>query len=208
MDKDVENDKRRNKTLLLILGVATVLVALIGATFAYFTAVIRYENAPQSVLLTTLEVEGLEYTATGILSLTDASPDSNKIESKDFTIKNPNTTAVITYSMVLKTDINTFTLSEEVVNGETVKYNDQLVVTVSGGALTTPKVIDLTDGTNTEDVVILSNRRLGPNESDVYTASVVFKEINKNQDNNQGKSYLGHIDVTQKIETQAASVNP
>lgn len=208
MEKEINEDKRRNRTILLILGVATVLVALIGATFAYFTAVVRYNNAPQSITLTTVEVQGLEYTATGILSLTNASPDSDNIVSKTFTIKNPNATATISYSLVLKTDTNEFRLSEEVVNGETQKYGNQLVVTVSGAALSTPKVIDLTDGTDTSDIAILSDRRLAAGATDTYTASVVFNEINKNQNNNQGKSYLGHIDVTQKIETQTASTQP
>ena len=70
MAQTEEKDNRNNKIILLILGIITVLIALIGATFAYFTSVIRYNNAPQSVTLSTIEVEGLVYTATDTLSLT------------------------------------------------------------------------------------------------------------------------------------------
>lgn len=203
MDKTQEKDNKNNKIVLLILGIATVLIALIGATFAYFTSVIRYNNAPQSVTLTTVEVQGLEYTASDTLSLVDALPDNNKVDTQTFTIYNPNATAVITYSMYLKTDLNEFTITEydSDEDGEDEEFANQLILTITGGQIN-PVVLDLTDGTNTDDKVIAENIRLNGKATDEYTATIKFAEINIPQDNNQGCTFVGHIDVVQKIETQ------
>ena len=204
MDKTQEKDNKNNRIVLLILGIATVLIALIGATFAYFTSVIRYNNAPQSVTLTTVEVQGLEYTASDTLSLVDAIPDNDKTDTQTFTIYNPNATAVITYSLYLKTDLNEFTVTEydSDEDGEDEEFADQLILTITGGQ-TSPVVLDLTDGTDTADKIIVENVRLNGQATDEYTATIKFAEINIPQDNNQGCTFVGHIDVIQKIETQA-----
>ena len=202
--KEKEKDNRNNRIILLILGVATVLIALIGATFAYFTSVIRYNNAPQSVTLTTVQVQGLEYTASDTLSLVDAIPNNNKTDTQTFTIYNPNATAVITYDMFLKTDLNEFTITEydSDDDGEDEEFANQLIVTITGGQSGTV-VLDLTDGTNTADKTIVENVRLAGHETDEYTATIKFADINIPQDNNQGCTYVGHIDVVQRIEAQA-----
>ena len=62
--------------------------------------------------------------------------------------------------------------------------------------------MDLTDGTDTADKTIVENVRLSGKATDEYTATIKFAEINIPQDNNQGCTYVGHIDVVQKIETQ------
>ena len=50
-----------NTVLLTVIGVATLLVALVGATFAYFTASVTNEASP--VTVTTQEVAGLALTS-------------------------------------------------------------------------------------------------------------------------------------------------
>lgn len=203
MAQTEEKDNRNNKIILLILGIITVLIALIGATFAYFTSVIRYNNAPQSVTLSTIEVEGLVYTASDTLSLTKALPNNDNIDTQTFTVYNPNAAAVVTYSLYLKTDLNEFTITEYDgdEDGEPEEYADQLILTITGGQSGTV-VLDLTDGTDTADKTIVENVRLSGKATDEYTATIKFAEINIPQDNNQGCTYVGHIDVVQKIETQ------
>lgn len=210
MDKEMEKDKRNNRMILLIIGVATVLIALIGATFAYFTAIISYQNSPQSVTVTTVEVQGVVYTATDTLTLINAIPDNVRKDEKTFTISNPNSAALIVYDLKLKQDLNEFTLekdsNDEIIldeNDEPVSAN-QLVLTLSGGQMTGSKQFDLTNGEDTSDITLVEGVRLSSNATDSYTVTIQFLEINRAQDNNQGKSFVGHIDVSQKIETQTA----
>ena len=205
MDNTKEKDNKNNRVILLILGIATVLIALIGATFAYFTAVITYNNAPQSVTLTTVEVQGLEYTASDTLSLINAVPDNDLTNTQTFTVHNPNATASIMYSMYLKTDLNEFTVSEYDSDDDGVdeEYADQLIVTITGGQGGTV-VLDLTDGTNTADKVIAENIRLEGEATDEYTATIKFANLEVPQDNNQGCSYVGHINVVQKVATSTS----
>ena len=85
---DEEKEKNHKKVMLLIIGVATLLVALIGATFAYFTALINRPNGEQSVAVTTTTVLGVVYTANDPISLEHALPGDHA--ETTFTIYNPN----------------------------------------------------------------------------------------------------------------------
>ena len=211
IDLEKEKDKKNNRMVLLILGVATVLIALIGATFAYFTAIVSHVNAPQSVTVTTVEVQGVVYTATDVLTLLNAVPDNERKDEKQFSIHNPNSAALIVYSLILKQDLNEFTLEKDE-NNEIVLDEDndpisarQLILTLSGGQMSGAQQYDLTNGENTGDITLLENVRLSSGSTDNYTVTIQFLDIDRQQDYNQKKSFVGHIDVTQKIETQTVT---
>lgn len=184
-------DNGKNKIVLLILGVATVLVALIGATFAYFTSVINKVNGNQSVVLTTQTVQGVTYTASDPLSLVNVIPGASK--ETTFTIANPNASASAKYSLDFVPDADDFSIEEG---------TGQLLVTISGGQVTGSKVFDFTDGANATRQSIVSGVTIGAGTSDVYTVKVEFVETQSVQDTNQTKSFAGHIEVTQSIVTE------
>ena len=191
MEKDtVKEERKNNKVVLLILGVATVLVALVGATFAYFTATVNAEKT-QSVTVTTAKIEGVIYTASDPISLLNVIPGASAHAT--FTIKNPNASATALYSMDLITDANNFVTDD----GE-----NQLIVTVTGGKITGSKTFDMTDGSNTAPRNIVTKVQLGAGLTDEYTINIEFVNFpDKAQDTNQDKTYVGHIDVTQTVET-------
>lgn len=58
-----EERKSGNTVLLTVIGVATLLVALVGATFAYFTATVSQDTASGTVNVTTSTLAGLEMTS-------------------------------------------------------------------------------------------------------------------------------------------------
>ena len=187
-------DTNKNKIVLFILGVATVLVALIGATFAYFTSVISKPNGDQSVLVTTTTVEGVTYTASDPLVLIDAIPGD--FAETTFTISNPNASASVQYGLKFVPDIDDFSNEEG---------DNQLVVTITGGQIMENKKLDYTDGENATEQTIIEDVSLEASETDEYTVRVDFYETQSVQDTNQAKNFAGHIEVTQSIITTSGN---
>lgn len=80
-----ERNNNGNTILLTVIGVATLLVALVGATFAYFSATINNEQA-ESIILQTATPVGLKYKG-GTLALDNIVPGDSK--EGTFTVENP-----------------------------------------------------------------------------------------------------------------------
>lgn len=180
---------RRQKSLLaLMLGVVTLLVAIIGASFAYFTTVVNNVKGKQSFVMTTTTIEGVSYQASDNLALFNAIP--GEFDENTFTITNPNSAATVRYTLKFVADINEFTAKEGL---------GQLLVTVSGGDLEEPVVLDFTDGETTTELLITSNVKLEPKQSDVYKMRIDFVETNAVQNSNQSKTFSGHVEIKQSI---------
>ena len=103
-----------------------------------------------------------------------------------FIVKNPNESAVARYGLVFIPESNTFVNTDG---------DGQLLITISGGALTNPVTYDYTNG-STEQKQIVKDIRLNAGQTDTYTAKVEFVELNKDQNSNTGKSFVAHIDLT------------
>lgn len=172
----MERNNNGNTVLLTVIGVATLLVALVGATFAYFTATVNNRTA-QSVSITTASPMGLVYTGNKLELLQAVPGDKTGDTGKEFTVQNPTSadgkTAVVqTYDLTFIVDTNTFTTKHENVQedpnddaSDTSERTGQLKATISttDGTITKPSTepanhdnftvtsntatIDLTDGT-------------------------------------------------------------
>lgn len=191
MEKYDNKETYNSKILLLILGTLTILIALIGATFAYFTAVVKKTNGNQSVVLTTATIQGLSYESSNPIMLRQADPGA--VGTSKITIHNPNASAAITYNMKIVTDINEF---------ETTDGTNQLLLTVSGAKIPNSITIDLTNGNDKSDKKIVNDVKLKAGETDLYDVKAEFVDIGKNQNTNQGKTFVGHIVVEQSLITQ------
>ena len=192
---DEEKEKNNKKIMLLIIGVATLLVALIGATFAYFTALINRPNGEQSVAVTTTTVQGVIYTASDKISLENALPGDHA--ETTFTIYNPNESAVAQYTLIFYPVSNSFT--NKSTDDPNVELNNQLVLTVSGGGLYGPLTHDFTNGEDDSDWPVATDIDLNAKATHTYTVRIDFFNLDANQDNNQGQHFAGHFDVTQKV---------
>lgn len=197
---DEEREKNNKKVMLLIIGVATLLVALIGATFAYFTALINRPNGEQSVAVTTTTVQGVIYTASDPISLENALPGDHA--ESTFTIYNPNESAVAQYTLVFYPVSNSFT--NEAVDDPNETLDNQLVLTVSGGQLVGTLSHDFTDGSDSSNWTVVEDVSLNAKATDTYNVRIDFFNLDANQDNNQGDHFAGHFDVSQKVVTSNA----
>ena len=70
-----DNTKKGNTVLLTIIAVATLLVAVVGATFAYFTASVQNDGNPQSVIVNTAKIGTITYKNGNNVTLKDALPE-------------------------------------------------------------------------------------------------------------------------------------
>ena len=205
-----------NTVLLTVIGVSTLLVALVGATFAYFTATVTVESE-QSVSVTTATPVGLIYTGSKLELLNAIPGDSAGLDEDTpvtFTVKNPaDSTTAQSYDLDLIIDENTFVISEG---------KNQLVLTIAGeGATNTPNVvngtIDLTDGLTTKGEAavtdpdgaaatgnaakgksfdIVTTQRIEKGETHTYDIAIEFKDTGDVQDTNQGASFAAHIAIS------------
>lgn len=194
MDKEKGNG---NTVLLTVIGVATLLVALVGATFAYFSATIS--NASQeSVIITTASPVGLEYLGSTI-TLDNAIPGNTNTGT--FTVTNPaSSTVAQTYDLTLVIDKNEFTTTDGA---------DQLEIKITSAGTTTMQTIvgspfNLTDGAATtgQTYKFVDDQRIAIGETQTYTVTVTFKELGTTQDYNQGKSFQAHIEISDPVSVQ------
>ncbi len=181
-----EEEKSKKKLVILILSITTILVALIGGSFAYLTAVVKTPKGRESIILGTTTIEGVTYKASDNLTLIDALPGDST--NAIVTITNPNATARVRYTLKVVADVNDF--SNEDGNG-------QLLVKAKRGDMD-EIVLDFTDKSIPEQYLV-TNVELAPNESNTYNMSLEFKELGINQDKNQTKNFAAHIEITQSI---------
>lgn len=198
MDRKENRDVQRGNTVLLtIIGVATLLVALVGATFAYFSATVSNSNR-ESVNVTTTTPEALVYTG-ATLQLLNALPGNSAYNT--FTVANPSTSpSDQTYDLTFYIDSNNFATS----TGD--KLTMQITATSSG--TNTPSITgdfassaekDYSDATTYNSSYsnkFVEDQRIAPNETQTYTATIDFKDLNVENNTNVTKSFSGHIDIS------------
>ena len=188
-----------NTVLLTVIGVATLLVALVGATFAYFTATVNNDTA-QSISVTTATPVGLIYTGTN-LELLNAIP--GKSAEATFTVQNPaDSTTDQTYDLDLIVDTNTFNTTEGA---------EQLLIVITGEGTVNEVTVasasyDVTDGTTAAkagtSLDVVTTQRIAVGETQTYRLDLDFAELNKPQDSNQGKSFNAHIEISNPVSVQ------
>ena len=201
-------DNNRGQSIFLsVVGIATLLVAIIGATFAYFSISVTGNDTASSITVTTARVGGVTYSGgTDKIEATDVYPGWSA--QKTFTISSDSTadaTANIDYDIVLHTTADSLS-SQARTNGthEFIYTLSGSETSGSGGTLAPAKTyadhmdVPLTTGGNgisAADTVIGQGRLHGASNTHSYTFTVLFEEQSKAQDLLQGLSYTGIIQI-------------
>lgn len=178
MEKD-----NNNLHLLIVIGILTLLIALIGTTFAAFSAVMNKNRSIQDDDKTI--IKGIIYDSSP-LQLINALPGT--VFNSNLEIFNPNKDNVATYDLVLITDTNTL-LSEE--------NNNELILTISGSHISEFETIDLTKEESTNKKIVLSGILLEPGLTDSYNIKIEYKNQDVTTDINKLKTYIGHIGIVE-----------
>ncbi|MBO4245815.1 MAG: hypothetical protein J5892_03660 [Bacilli bacterium] len=184
--------ERKNTVFLTIIAVATLLIAVIGATFAYFSVIITGNESATSTIIRTANIK-ITYTAGTNINLTSASPGD---------------TANLTFSVANEGDRE---LSYKVKWTDVANTFGSLVGEVSGVAEELYYTVNVVDN-NSNSVYTLSrttapstNGYINLNSGNAitiaggvthnYTLTMTFEETSSAQNYNQGRTFTGAVDI-------------
>ena len=215
----MENTK--NTVLLTIIAVATLLVAVVGATFAYFQAQ-GGSSKTAAVNVATGTAGNLSFGTFGAINIyadqsNFASGQGDKTGSSTGTVSwtAPGATAsttpaaadrTICYTAALAITTNTFTKSTantsnlnelefSAVKDSTTLIDRQSLVTLSSGAAVTGTInIPTAKGGTTYKHTLTADA--GKTVSNAWTFTVTLKNLTVDQQQNTGKSFAGTIKFT------------
>lgn len=180
--------KKGNTVLLTVIAVATLLVAVVGATFAYFTASVAGNDTASSVVVKTAQIGTITYTNGNEVKLDNAYPGATS-ETKTFTVAaDTSATADVNYSLNWTNVTNGF------VNKEDLVYT--LTGANSDASNTTTTLVTKTNEVAPSANTLIGSSVLKPGETHTYSLTVKFKETGSDQNANQSKSFTGKIEVS------------
>lgn len=193
--------ERKNVIFLTVVAIATLLVAVIGATFAYFSTQVQSNVTDDSnkVDLGTAKLNSLPmivFDVTGNkINMANAVPGDSG--SSSFTIEN-NSDIDLSYNISWKDVVSTFNEADTDFVGsapntqaDELKYSVSCTATIEGSTPVSKSEITapLTDGP------IASNLVVKAKDTATCSITVNFVETNTNQNYNQGRSFTGTINV-------------
>lgn len=126
-------DNNKGQTIFLsVIGIATLLVAIIGATFAYFSITVTGNEEASSIIVTTATLGQISFADGTQINWDKVNLEkggADKTESKTFTVANTATTALtsdVTYDVYMKVTDNTISAAANgsANAGATITYTD------------------------------------------------------------------------------------
>ena len=203
------SEGKNNTVMLTIIGIATLLIAVVGATFAYFSATLtgtenEKEYTVRSATVGTQFNGGPDITATGIY------PKAEAWGTKTFSIKTTSTKGVSTkYRITLVIDDNDTTADATISDG--AGHIKRFQANALSYTLTASEANAATEGimpTATEtqiadpsqDIVFGEATIYGNDAVEVtqtYTLSMFFKDTGTDQNANQGAQFKAHISISE-----------
>lgn len=185
-------EKKGNTVLLTIISVATLLVAVVGATFAYFTAVLSGQETDRTVRITS-GIIGTVFDGGPLINLDVIWPKEEAWVDKKFSIKNTTTSVTkVDYDIALVVDYNDFTegaLKVTLEHDAESSSNGVMVPEVSMTSIPLSGVINLGAGYFMGPTGTESN----PEVAHIYHLKIYFPETGENQNANQNAVFGGHI---------------
>lgn len=201
------SEGKNNTVMLTIIGIATLLIAVVGATFAYFSATVTGSDVEYTVKSATVGTEfvgGVQIAAAGIY------PKEEAWGTKTFSIKTTSTKGVATkYKITLVIDDNDTTADATISDGagnvkrfQANALSYTLTATEANAATegTMPTATETKIADPSKDIVFGEATIYGNDKQEVtqtYTLSMFFKDTGKDQNANQGAQFKGHIAITE-----------
>ena len=201
------SEGKNNTVMLTIIGIATLLIAVVGATFAFFSAQVsgldrQKEDVIKSATVGTTFIGGNEVTAANIY------PKEEAWGTKKFSITSNSSTGVTTsYNISLVIDAND--KADGVTPNKTFE-SGALSYTLTGeekdastpGTLASSNgekaITELSAGKSILLGTAIINGIAGQTVTQEYTLNFFFKDNGKDQNANQGAQFKGHIEISEK----------
>ena len=210
MKEAEENKKDRsrnlgNTVLLMIIGLATLLIAVVGATFAYFTAVLTGGETADTITITSGTL-GTHFEGGPVINVENIYPRAEAWATKTFSITGTsNANVQLGYSLSIIISENTFGADAALAGPQEGTANRNGVLefsltvdpasTDNGATLT---AINRTGIPRVGPVVLGSGHFQGPitgTATHTYHLNLFFPDRGFNQNAEQGKAFRAHIDA-------------
>ena len=203
------SEGKNNTVMLTIIGIATLLIAVVGATFAYFSATLTGTNNEKeyTVRSATVGTEfngGVDITATGIY------PKEEAWGTKTFSIKTTSTKGLSTkYRISLVIDDNDTTADTTISDGaghvkrfqaNALSYTLTAIEANAATKGTMPTATETKIADPSKDIVFGEATIYGNDAVEVtqtYTLSMFFKDTGTDQNANQGAQFKAHIEISE-----------
>ena len=198
---------RRQKIIVSVTGIFIVLLILVGLTYAYFLTRITGNGNPNSISVTTANLELVYGDGTTAL-LTSSTPiEPGKFTaSKDFTVTN-NGNAITDYAVTLE-DFSITYANDTVINGQTVSAGSvtkleyptdmQMEITCiieSDEASRNGKSCGVTEGMLPTENSILLNNSIEIDDTHKYVLTLTYVDSGLDQSADMNKTIKGKIDI-------------
>lgn len=182
------NLTKKNTILLTIISFATLIIAICGATFAYFTAKVRNDTTNKEIVIKSAQIGTVNFITTNEIRLENAYPGatSNKLE---FSISSDDDA-----SSDVKYNLNWSDILNDFVNKNDLVYT----LTAVSDKSENPGIMisDKSDFTAPESDTLIGNGTLKPGETHSYSLIATFKETGGDQNVDQGKTFIGKIQAS------------
>ena len=219
-----ENGGKNNTILLTVIAIATLLVVVTGATFAYFAAVVRGNESASSISITASET-GQTLTLGGgeQVNLTNIYPKGTAAGS-EWVTKNislssnalEGNTGTSVYAFTMSVDKNTFDFKDGETNvkdgTENIKFTftydaDSSSATFADG--TTPSGTPLSTAVSKQGAVIGTGEvKNNVVNRVVYVLKVYYDNASYNQNNGAQREFSFHIGYTWKDKNDPTLQQP
>ncbi|MDD4706149.1 MAG: hypothetical protein PHS24_02925 [Bacilli bacterium] len=184
-----------NRILLTIVAIATLLVAVVGATFAYFTAVLSGQESATTVKVISGSI-GTVIDGGSVITVANIYPQAAVITTKTFSVKHTNNVtdgATVYYNAAIVIDENTFTAGH-------LKYTFLKDASSSTNGTTITEVSTQTNIPTSGSIALGTGSFVPPTGGEVihkYNFNIYFPDSGGDQNTSQGKSLKAHLEVTE-----------
>ena len=176
----------KDKKMLFGIGIAFLFLATVSLSYAYFTATITNKDVKDQIVTTgTLQ---LTYTDGPEIVMNNIKPGATI--TKEVSVKNTGTLNT-SYNLVWQE------LANEIINDEMVIEATCTRLNVNGVEEGTCESLS---STPIKRIKIKENVSIEPNITHKYNITITFKELNADQNYNQGKSFTGTLGVNEYVE--------
>lgn len=203
------SEGKNNTVMLTIIGIATLLIAVVGATFAYFSATLTGISDEKEYTVRSATV-GTQFNGGDQIAAAGIYPKEEAWGTKTFSIKTTSTKGVSTkYKITLVIDDNDTTADATISDGaghvkrfQANALSYTLTATEANAATkgTMPTATETQIADPSKDIVFGEATIYGNDAVEVtqtYTLSMFFKDTGTDQNANQGAQFKAHISISE-----------
>ncbi len=180
------NDVKGQTIFLSIVGIATLLVAIVGATFAWFSITVTGNENPTDIIINSGTLGQVNFNDGTTIDIKNLMP--GVFTTKKFTVSqtDPAATGRISYNIVLNVKSNTLSPASEGAFVHSLKSSGN----INGGSLAV-----MNESEVPVNSYVIGSGVIEGYESHQYEYTIGLKNLNVNQNAAQGKTFSGYLSV-------------